>query len=221
MKRITAILLVLSILVLGVSVASAKTEVGDYIKFGEYCQNGRDTYATPIQWLVMDIQDGKAFVISRYGLFAHPFNSNSAGQTWADCTLREYLNDTFLSVAFTSKERKAIQTTNVDESKKQTSNAHPAKRIGPDTKDKIFLLSAAEIMNYLEKADRKCKPTESTKDGGCYLKGGCTWYWLRSPAYSNNACVIDENGNIDTCYISHTYGVVRPCCWVDLDAIGY
>lgn len=222
MKRIAATLLVLSILLLGVSAASAETSVGDYIKFGEYVQAGRNSYATPIEWLVLDIDGDNALVISRYGLFMQAFNANSAGQTWCDSTLREYLNGTFLSIAFTSKEKEAIQTTNVPEGKDQTSSAFPAKRIGSDTKDKIFLLSAAEADEYLPtKADRKCKPSQSTKDGGCYVKGGNCWYWLRSPAYSNNACVIDSDGNIDTCYISQTWGVVRPCCRVSLSALGY
>ena len=89
----------------------------------------------------------------------------------------------------------------------------------------MFVLSYAEASKYLkDRNHRLCIPTAYTlaqggnKSDNSYLDGKKTcWYWLRSPAYKNNACCVTWEGAYETCYISHTYGVVRPSVWVRLD----
>ncbi len=223
MKRIASLVLVMLLLLSGTAFAADISE-GDYVTFGSYEQaNGRGR--EPIEWLVLDEHAGAALLISRYGLEAKVFNGNSGGQTWSNCALRTWLNGTFYRTAFSAAEREAILITRIDESSSQCSSAFPPARVGNDTDDYVFILSYAESVKYLGNvSDRKCIPTGHTvsaggnKSDGNYLNGRKTcWYWLRSPAYKNNAVVVDWDGSYNTCYISHPYGVVRPCIWVDVD----
>ena len=203
---------------------SVSVSVGDYVYFGSFDQDnvaGKE----PIQWLVLEVSGNKALLISRYGLECKQFHTNSAGQTWENCSLRTWLNGTFYKNAFSADERKAIQHSFIDESVSQSSPALPPARVGNSTQDYVFILSYAEAVKYLKKnTDRMCIPTAhalasgGNKSDQAYLGGQRTcWYWLRSPAYKNNAVAVDWNGTISSCFISHQYGVVRPCIWVDAD----
>ena len=206
---------------------STSIKAGDYVKFGNYYQKNKDT-KTPISWLVLDVDGDTLFLLSQYGLEKRQFNKSSDGTTWKNSAVRTWLNDTFLSRAFNSSERSAIQVTVVDNSASQSKSGwNSAKRAGGTTKDRIFLLSYKEVQTYLSDSDlRMCIPTNYAISQNCnrspkkYLNGKSTcWYWLRSAAYKNNAGVVDWDGSVETCYIHHNYGVVRPALWVEVSAV--
>ena len=88
-------------------------KVGDYVLFGNYEQSKGGV--EPIRWLVIDVKDGKLFLLSEKGLERRRFNSKSDGSTWSDCELRDWLNSTFYRTAFNASEREEIQTTKVDD----------------------------------------------------------------------------------------------------------
>ena len=197
--------------------------VGDIITFGTWEQDtDKRNGPEPIEWIVLEVSGSKALVISRLGLVHCQYSQSSGGQTWANSTLRGTLNHDFYSTAFTAEEKNAILMTSVHEGKNQQDPAHPSTRIGSNTKDRIFILSYAEIIRYFPTAEeRKCYVTEYTRKNANHSKSitgenYTCWYWLRNPAYDNNAGAVDWDGTIDTCFISHKYGVARPCCWVDL-----
>ena len=201
---------------------------GDLITFGTWEQdNNKGNGAEPIEWLVLEIRGGRALALSRYGLVHTSYAANNHKQTWANSALRTALNGDFFGTAFTDAEKAAIFVTEVDESAEQQDPDHPSVRTGDNTRDRIFALSYAEIVKYLPTAEeRKCYCTEYIRRHAnfsetLYSEGRTCWYWLRSPAFTNNAGAVDWDGTIDTCYISHPYGVGRPCCWVDLAALGY
>ena len=51
--------------------------VGDVLAFGHYEQdNNPDNGPEPIEWIVLDVQDGKALLLSRYGLVRFCFFLN-------------------------------------------------------------------------------------------------------------------------------------------------
>ena len=173
---------------------SAQTgiSVGSYVTFGTFPQTTAGTDITPIEWLVLDVQDGKALLISRYGLDAQPYNTTSTDVTWETCTLRTWLNSDFLNAAFSQKERNAIAVTEVDNSKKQ-GKAEDTNG-GKNTKDQVFLLSYAEVEQYFDSnEDRMCAPTDYAIKQGAANQGANTkekyevdgratgWWWLRSP----------------------------------------
>lgn len=206
--------------------ATTSVQIGDSIFFGRYEQDGKTGNGTEsIEWIVLDIWNGNALVIARYGLVHAQFTPHSSGQTWYNCKLREILNSTFYNQAFNSSEKRAIQLTEVDESSVQWDpNALPAAtRDTENTFDYIFILSYAEMAYYLPtSASRLCKPTKyAVAEGGNSGGGGYCWYWMRNPCYKNNAGAVSWEGALETCYMNHTYGIARPACWVDLAALGY
>lgn len=211
------------------TVPNNNVEVGEYVFFGRYEQDNNGVNGQEkLEWLVLDVQGDKALLITRYGLSRTKMNGTSNRVAWDETDLRRWCNKTFLNGAFTSSERDAILTTYVEEGIGQCHPEAAPKRLGKDTEDKVFLLSYAEMVKYLpDPDDRMCAPTDKAKAEGCnvsdrrYLDGEykTCWYWLRSPAYNNNFVVVDWNGALETCYMSHNYGVVRPALWVNVSAL--
>lgn len=81
--------------------AFSNVAVGEYIKFGKYEQdNDESTGKEDIEWLVLDKQDDKILVVSKYALDSKAYNENSEDITWEDCTLRIWLNNDFMDNAF-------------------------------------------------------------------------------------------------------------------------
>lgn len=209
--------------------ASGSVRVGEYVTFGRYEQDNNEvTGKEDLEWLVLDVQGDKALLISRYGLYRSTFNPRSNKQTWATSGLRIWLNKTFYNEAFTSAEKDAILVTFVDDSISTCDPSKAPKRLGDSTNDKVFLLSYTEMMEYLPTDyDRMCVPTKKAVAEGCnvsdrrYLDAEykTCWYWMRSPAYNNNILVVDWTGVIESCYMNHTYGVVRPVIWVETYAL--
>ncbi len=204
-------------------------KAGDWITFGRYEQdNDKNNGPEPVEWMVLEVKGDKALVISRYGLVKTCFASTSNRQTWENSQIRSKLNGEFYDDAFNDEEKTAILETKVDESFSQHDPNHAAAdgRIGKDTTDFIYILSYAEMMKYLPtEKDRMCYVTESMRKTANfsdkkYEDGYTCWYWMRNPAYKNNAGVVDFDGSIDTCYLHHALGVARPCCWVSLSGLG-
>ncbi len=204
-------------------------EVGSHVFFGNYEQDGDLVYGNePIEWIVLDVADDTALLISRYALAKKTFNDTSNGATWATSSLRAWLNRSFYNTAFSAAEQSNIVDTKLDESRSQCHPDYAPKRIGDDTTDKVFLLSYAQAEKYMpSKYDRLCVSTAETLNNGAnksddrYLDGEqkTSWYWLRSPAFKNNIICVGWDGEFASCYMSHTYGVVRPCITVKLSAI--
>ena len=180
----------------------ANAKVGDIIKFGNYEQdnnlkNGKEA----IEWMVLDKKkDGSLFVISKYAIDCQPYNTKRTDVTWETCTLRKWLNSTFLKAAFTSDEQARIAKTTV----KNDDNPLYGTKGGNDTKDQIFLLSLDE--------DEMCKAVDSYSNdfrsvkATAYAKAqgvgtdpssyddNCIW-WLRSPGNDqSNATGVYRDG---------------------------
>ena len=82
-----------------------EVEIGETMTFGSYPQDADGT-VKPIEWDVLDIQDGKALLISSKCLDARPYNEEYAPVTWEKCTLRAWLNDDFLNTAFSTRNKR-------------------------------------------------------------------------------------------------------------------
>ncbi len=110
--------------------------VGDTFTFGVYEQdntlfNGKED----IEWLVLDKEDNKIFVISKYALDNVNYNSIDESVTWETCTLRKWLNETFINVAFSLDEQALIQETNVS---MERNSEFDCTDPGDPTKDKLY-----------------------------------------------------------------------------------
>lgn len=192
--------------------------VGDIVTFGSYPQTESGKDNTPIEWQVLDIQDGKALLISKYALDCQPYNVSNMDMTWETCSLRAWLNGTFLDSAFRSEDTGRILKTEVtaDQNPKYLADA------GRSTKDRIFLLSAPEAEKYLASdVMRQCRATEFARAQGAYVSSreNC-WWWLRTPGYlGSSAANVSFYGTVgfNGIAVNNMRGSVRPAMWVNLD----
>ena len=196
-------------------------KVGDYVFFGAYEQdNNTSNGKEDIEWLVLEVKDGKALVISKYALDCQQYNTSYTDVTWETCTLRKWLNNDFLGAAFSADEKSMIPTVTVSADKNPDYSTNPSNT----TQDQVFLLSITEANKYFSSdSARQCKPTEYAVAGGAYVNssnGNCGW-WLRSPGFRQyNAAYVDRDGVV----IAGGSGVdggldaVRPALWIDLNS---
>ena len=196
-------------------------KVGNYIKFGAYEQdNNTSNGKEDIEWLVLEVKDGKALVISKYALDCKPYNTSYTAVTWETCTLRKWLNSNFLDVAFSADEKAMIPTVTVSADKNPEYSTNP----GNATQDQMFLLSITEANKYFSSdSARQCKPTEYAVAGGAYVSssnGNCCW-WLRSPGGTqDNAADVYHDGDVNELggNVNYDYCAVRPALWIDLNS---
>jgi hypothetical protein len=195
----------------------SNVKVGDTILFGTYEQdNNTSNGKEQIEWIVLDIKDGKALVISKYVLDCKPFNTNDDYVTWETCTLRAWLNNDFINTAFTSSQKAIIPTVTVSADNNVFENTNQ----GNATQDKVFLLSGPET-SYIKSVNvtKKCMPTEYAKANGVKIDNGNCNYWLRTLGKSRAfAAYIDYDGDYaagGTRVYYNAYGV-RPAIWIDI-----
>ena len=200
-------------------VGFVNVKVGDIITFGNYWQ-GKDKSAgkQPVEWQVLDVKDAKALVISKYGLINHEYNEEWTGATWETCTLRKWLNDTFIKDIFSAEEMKAVTLSDVSADKNPIYNTNQ----GNDTKDKLFLLSIKEVKQYFVSDEKRlCKPTKYAVNNGAYedYSGDGGW-WLRSASGDYGVCAafVNEFGSVcrDGNGMLTDDSSVRPAFWLNL-----
>lgn len=211
---------------------SLPAKAGDIVTFGNYPQD-KDGTVRPIEWIVLDIVNDQALLISLKGLDCQPYNQKEARSSWKKCSLRTWLNDQFLNTAFTADEQSRII-----ETKLVTPNNDFSKNVfkREETTDRVYLLTVLEAAEYLDDYyERICFSTEYalTKTGEQKelklreperypdLQGACSW-WLRIPGDDKTATGVTRTGTVDNNGIetvSNTNLAVRPVINVDVNAI--
>ena len=189
-------------------------KVGDSFQFGEYEQDKNGDFKSPIEWKILKKEKDRILMISKYALDVKPYNTTAANVTWEDCSLRKWLNGTFLESAFSQDEQDMIKLTSNESSQ-----------------DKVFLLSRTEAQSYFKTdEERKTKNAEYTveKCGDEYYAKYCFW-WLRSQtdesSWSGNAAdIVSGSGSlveyksVAPCMsrVDAPNTSVRPAIWVDI-----
>ena len=193
-------------------------KAGDYVFFGAYEQdNNTSNGKENIEWLVLEVKDGKALVISKYALDCKQYNTSYTDVTWETCTLRKWLNNDFLGAAFSAAEKAMIPTVTVSADKNRYYSTNP----GYATQDQVFLLSITEVNKYFSSdSARQCEPTDFAVANGAWedSSGNC-WWWLRSPGVSQgDAADVLSDGYVDEygSGVNHDELAVRPALWIDL-----
>lgn len=162
-----------------------------------------------IEWIVLEIDkaERKVLLLSKYVLDCKAYDSSGFKVTWAECSLRKWLNGEFFNSAFSQMEQSIIAET-----------ATTVKASDIETNDKVFMLSNEETRAYFEQQkDRVCTSTAYAYANGS-TEGKARWY-LRDVDYFGRVTVVNENGALtNTGYKSASYGV-RPAIWVDIDAL--
>ena len=168
--------------------------VGDEIYFGSY--NGQR-----IWWRVLNVHDRRALIISSRIICNKPYHQFGGKITWAECTLRDWLNNGFINDCFSSEEQvRIVPCENHNDANYQFDTPG-----GVPTTDKVFLLSINEVTRFFNN-------NEARTNG--------SWWWLRTPgARSNSAADVSDRGCISTNGNFVNYGNigVRPALWLKLD----
>ena len=198
-------------------------KVGDAVFFGSYeqdddLQNGEED----IEWIVLDIQDGKVLLISRYSLSWQRYNNDDTIVTWETCTLREWLNNDFMNFAFSDTEKNIISVVKVSADKNPDYDTNP----GNDTYDKVFLLSVSEAKKYFSPSNSylrhhlKCQGTRVVnKSLGIYVNSSYWWLRTHGQTESSAAYVCYEIASHGTAAYTKSFDMacgVRPALWIDL-----
>ena len=204
--------------------------------FGTYPQTAAGNDSTPIEWLVLAREGNKALLISRYGLDAQPYNREDTDITWEKCTLRTWLNGTFLNKAFTAQEQEGILVTDVDNSASQGYSGWGTSG-GNNTRDRVFLLSYAEANKYFgvqhynvlgatDNMKSRISPTSYARKQGAYTYSSyqttdgteAGWWWLRSHGdFQGNAACVNSKGSLGSYFVFDDSTFVRPALWVNLE----
>ena len=202
----------------------------DCIYFGNYYQSNSST-KEPIKWRVLSVNGNDAFLLADQNLDAKPYNEKYTDVTWATCTLRTWLNDTFLNTAFTSAEQAAIKNTTVV----NDDNPYYGTEGGENTTDKVYLLSIAETSNTAygfngefntSSNTREAKNTAYAKECGAWTSTsteyeGNGYWWLRSPGSGSNfaSCVDDYGYGYDGGgNVNDVLDAVRPALHLNLSS---
>ena len=228
--RIWAVLLLLAVLA-ACSAGGAEEPVfrqaGNIVTLGRFEQdNNAADGPEPIEWIILEMQEGRALLLSRYALDAMPYNTESADVTWETCSMRAWLNGEFLNSAFTDEERAAILLSDLDNSSSAGFPGYGTSG-GVTTADFVFLLSWAEADRYFPgNLGKLCSPTSCAIASGAWTsrsytaddgKAACSW-WLRSPGLEQNDAMCDGNIAYRRDDVSAKDICVRPALWISLNA---
>lgn len=183
----------------------------DCVYFGNYIQkdtngDGKVTdedEKQPIKWRVLSVEeDGTALLLADKLLDMQPFDKNGKID-WEECTLRTWLNSTFLNAAFTEAEQEAIAETELETESAAT------------VTDNIYLLSLEEVSNpeYGFHPLIDCE-SNTRKAEGTDLSVLNNIWWLRTPIKEEHAswvCSIDSQGTNRTIVIGTENSLwIRP-----------
>lgn len=195
-------------------------------------EKGKYFSVDPISWIILEEKADSYVLISKDILESgFPFLENYGASTWADSTMRDWLNGTdayakggtayseqwnFINRAFTNAQIGMIKTMTLN----TKDNADYGVAGGGETKDQVYLLSAEEVAAYFgEDMTAQCVGTPYALQKGLSATDDQGIWWLRSPGYNTAFQGVDRNGDV-TSYSSADVTVgVRPVICVSKQAI--
>jgi hypothetical protein len=199
------------------------------IVFGRYRQ-GKNGEVLPIRWRVLAVEYAKekpkrALLITEKLIDCRRYHNRYEGITWAECDLKNWLNEIFFLEAFSNEECGKIDLTR---------NENPPGIYNTDggepTEDKVFLLSLGEAEKYFHSdRDRIAEGTpyvvnhyRQSEDYKFFGETTMGWWWLRSPGFgSHGAACVAPGGGVHGSGRNVGYGpvAVRPALWLNLESL--
>lgn len=218
--------------------------VGDTIFFGTYEQDyNTENGMEELEWIVLERQDHKLLLLSKSILVIGQYRENNFQESapfsaiWETSSIRDFLNNDFLTLAFSPAERSHIQETAL------TTPIHTNLSDTPDnllkTRETVFLLSKEECERYF--SDRFHGIANTTLSASASLLAPecaktsflpslyrrCiedsvepitySWYLRDSGfSYDENVCtVFTAEGSFSHIPSEHKSGI-RPALWMDI-----
>ena len=182
--------------------------VGSTITFGKYNIDKSTEEKEDLEWLVLDKQDGKLFVISKYVVETGNYYDDLP---WEKSKLRSWLHNDFTPAAFSSEESEKILNTRVENTGYEGDIIFE-KRYDP-TDDKVYIPSFSELKKYGLSTESFAADDESriayTFDGQA-----CSWLLRNTTSKANGFCRLTKTGVYY--FSSANYGDtgIRPVMWL-------
>jgi hypothetical protein len=184
-----------------ISADPSSYKVGDEIEFGKFEQdNEPDTGTEPIVWVVAEKDGTKLTLISKYCLTSMSYNTVQAEVTWADCSLRKWLNEDFINASFSEPEKKILMNVKHGE-----------------IFDSAYILDEETFELYM----KATSAGETSLTDFAKGQGDTHYTWLRSAEKSQAAPRATFKGDIveDADPIVNQLRAVRPVVEIDLSEI--
>ena len=195
-------------------------EEPETVLFGSYEQDGDAANGKePIEWLVLARDGDKALLLSKYALdhqsFMPFYEPVTEPFTWESCSLRQWLNSTFLNAAFSAEEQRRLLTTTVITApggRKGSENPFTTEdRVFSDTEVYAYFSSeAATVTDYTAYA-----LSEDPWAGNATAPAPAIW-WLRTTDGGNHPDSVYTRGGVGEGARSYEGEYVRPAIWVDM-----
>ncbi len=188
----------------------------------------------PIKWLMLKKEGNKYLLLSKYGLDVLLYHKIETKITWETCSMRKWLNSTFIDTAFTINEKQRILMSPVQVGTPaykyltdylEMGLDYTAPYAGNNTQDRVFLLSLDEAMQYFEEfpfqsnISRKAYGTPYAFAKKAYNQDGAGIWWLRTMGIvPDSVCGINESGEPDV-HLTFEFNeyTVRPALWVTIE----
>ena len=192
----------------------------------------------PIKWRILKQTGDNAVLLADRMPDTCPFNDTYDDTSWSDCSLRRWLNSEFLNRAFTVSEIAAIEETDV----KNAPNYYFGTDCGPDTKDRVFVLSESETFSsplaveygftdkdYGNDPARRFRSTLYAKCRGAWWSSvegyrGNSFWFMRTSGYTSSSITyvcdfgyLYNQGTAVTC----DDAAVLPAITIDLEKASY
>lgn len=212
--------------------AAMQVQQGDIVLFGRYEQDGNPKNGPEgIRWIVLDVTEGYALLLSQYGLDAIPYHSAWQYTTWGKSSIFTWLNQDFLTASFSETERERIRPVQFDIS--GLSRKYLTSKDRKNADNSVFLLSEMDVNEYLQGGGRiRCRPTAYALEQGAYAvvqnKSLNGWWWLRTwnntdetnePLRHPGPRVVKTDGSLDYSGAKNDYVLIRPACWVAVSGV--
>ena len=213
-------------------------DIGKIWTFGSYYISS-DSCKEPIEWIVVDRQEGGAMLVSKYAIAYKEYNEKSERCYWENCTLRKWLINDFFNNAFSTSEKERLLTIKEASDKFNGFNSYFGDKHYTHG-DKIFLLIEDEVSKLKEGEQRLCKATpyamrsyyRSNGSLAKYANGYneysvCHWWldscahptvrgnWYEARRVNHDGRTKEFLGDAFKTDITHAEGV-RPAIWIKL-----
>ncbi len=166
-------------------------QIGNIVKFGLYPQ-GTNGEVLPIEWRVLEVQKDKVLLLTDKLLDYVRYNEERADVTWETCSLRKWMNNDFIQIAFNSEEQSKIATVT---NRNTTNNG---TKVVNDTQDKVFALSLEEVQKYFPTDESSIAyTTDHAHKQSCDSKDRSDFWWMRTSGERGDiAMYVDSDGSL-------------------------
>ena len=179
------------------SAANESPSVGQYQEKNGYLAGESYWFKwEPLEWQAGYIGDNQAVLVCTSVIDAQNYITDyarCATATWAESSVRQWLNDTFYESAFSESEKEDILCANIVTG----DNADYGTRGGDDTKDKVYIAAKEEVntIGHLHYATA----SDYALSQGLRCEGSEDAAWMmRTPSYNQDGI----------CYVNKERGVV-------------